>query len=448
MYRYDFRERPDRADQPRTWLSPGYINETSQMIERIAGLRPHPPAWAHDLMQIARAVYLTDKVSLRAPSVDGWTRDIDLAVELYDPEPWQPLTSAIGTLLGVLTSDRWQISVKRGGPGWQESFDSSSFRPDEVALFSGGLDSTAYLADVAQRSSGGPTLLAVSHCHNHDKHAQDRVWPAIVALASPGRLDRVTFRQLPHVPPEVRRQHRLGYEGTTRSRGFLLVAAAVYAAAANGVTKVAIPENGQLAVNPPLSPDRVGGCSTRTVHPLSLRMMNDIIRRVGGDVEVYNPLWSYTKVEVCEIALRSGLGGTDLATTLSCSRASASQRSRGRHCGCCWACLVRRAALTAVLDGNDPTTYQSEPWTDQRAERQAELRALFSWLETPFTSSDLTKDLRLPSGAPTQALLGVISRGRTDLLRMLDLLIPPGATRYRAAVERLGDQLAAVGGPV
>src|SRR5690606_2923543 len=83
---------------------------------------------------------------------------------------------------------------------------------------------------------------------------------------------------------------RLGkLERSSRSRGLLYLAAAVHAAAAHGVRRVDVPENGQLAVNPPLTPSRLGALSTRSVHPWTLHQLNELIDAVGGDVVVYNP---------------------------------------------------------------------------------------------------------------------------------------------------------------
>ena len=75
--------------------------------------------------------------------------------------------------------------------------------------------------------------------------------------------------------------HGSSLEPSSRSRGLLYVAAAVYAAAAHGARTVLVPENAQLAVNLPLSPSRAGACSTRSVHPRTLSLLNNLIAQAG-----------------------------------------------------------------------------------------------------------------------------------------------------------------------
>jgi hypothetical protein len=280
LFRYAFRDTDDPTIPGRVRISPWFFNERDHMIESLAGNCPPPPNWAHDLMVIARAVYLADKLSPRSRALDGWTRRFDLSVQLHVPADWSPLLEDLRDLLGTLTSDIWSITVVGGGRGCQETLDISKPRTSQVALFSGGLDSTAY-AVTAVREAGSPLLL-IAHYHN-EKQVQKQVAADIAALRPPREFRLIQFRQLPRIRKDVRSRYQLGREMTTRSRGFLFTAAAAYAASAHGVAEVAVPENGQLAINPPLAPNRIVACNTRTAHPLSLHLLNKIIRNVGGD---------------------------------------------------------------------------------------------------------------------------------------------------------------------
>jgi len=221
-----------------------------------------------------------------------------------------------------------------------------------------------------------------------------------------------------------------------RSRGLLLAAAGVYAAAAYGVPTLAVPGNGLFAVNPPLTPARVGAASSRAGHPLTMYLLNRLIEGVDGTVRLTNPLWRRTRADACRLLL-AGTGRPDLlAYTVSCRTTGYALQPTAIHCGCCVGCLVRRAAIRLALDGDDPTRYQRAPWTLDGRTHRHDLLALLYWLDRPFTARDLTADVPLPPAAPTAALLDVIGRSRAELRRALYDLIPPGSP-YRQRLTLL-----------
>lgn len=69
-----------------------------------------------------------------------------------------------------------------------------------------------------------------------------------------------------------------------------------------GLERVSLPENGQLAINPPLTPGRLGALSTRSARPNTITLLNRAISGVGGTVKVTNPLLDRTKGEVCGLS--------------------------------------------------------------------------------------------------------------------------------------------------
>jgi hypothetical protein len=73
----------------------------------------------------------------------------------------------------------------------------------------------------------------------------------------------------------------------------LYMATAVAAASAHRLEQVKVPENGQLAINPPLTHSQLGALSTRSVLPWTVDRMNRLINGIGGNVEVVNPLLAY-----------------------------------------------------------------------------------------------------------------------------------------------------------
>ncbi|SCL67207.1 7-cyano-7-deazaguanine synthase [Micromonospora peucetia] len=367
------------------------------------------PVWAQDLLHMARAVHLADKLSLRAAADDRWSRQIDLSVQVRAVDRWagRPL-ELLSRLAEALTADRWMISARPGAAAWPHQQRTHPGPPvEEVALFSGGLDSFAYAAERSRASDGN--ILFVSYYEPQWKAQQDRaiamIRDAAGSNAMPVRASQQVFAG------------RRKLEPSARTRGLLYAATAVYLAAAHDVSHVAVPENGQLALNPALTPARVAACSTRSVHPYTLSLLNELIHTLGGSMTVVNPYLHLTKGEVCERALRAGLAPATLSsTTLSCGRPP---RNRPElHCGCCYPCLIRRSGLLAA-SGVDSTPYAKDVWALPDHQKAAtDRRALHRWLNREFTLRDLVTDMPLPDGLDLAPLLDVVQRGRVELTDM------------------------------
>lgn len=349
---------------PNGWarLSEDDFQETAGRIERLPEPAGPPPVWAQDLLRLARLVYLADKKAVRDGAVDKWTRSIDLSIPLREPNAWagQP-THDIHALLGILTSDVWRVTLRPHAPlhsGVQGSLDDD-WRAEEVGLLSGGLDSTAYAAHAARRDDR--PLLLVTFLERKLKKRQEEIFRQIKAIR-PRDVRQAPISQTPMGSQRRSGRRRSRLELSARSRGLLYTATAVYAAAAHGTDTVSVPENGLLAVNPPLNPSRLAACSTRAVHPATLSLINALIKGIGGSVCVVNPLLEQTKGEVCRLALDAGLSPDVLERTVSCAHPPINRLRGGyEHCGRCFACLVRRSGLHHAL-GEDHTRYQERPW--------------------------------------------------------------------------------------
>lgn len=410
---------PGRVPIDRTLLS-----HANAHLQQMAEVTRDRPGWAQDLVQVARGVFLADKLSPRDRADDRWTRHMDLVVHVSEPDAWtDPALASLSRLAETLTADRWTIQVRPGAALWphQDSIPVPG-HIEEVALFSGGLDSTAYAAERAWFPGGD--LLLVSYHEPQWAGQQARARTAIDALQAR------SIRQFRASQQVVARRPDL--EPSARSRGLLYMATAVYLAAAHGISEVAVPENGQLALNPALTPARVAACSTRSVHPHTLALLNELIEALGGSVTVVNPYLHLTKGEVCRRAVTAGLRPSTLTgATLSCGRPP---RDRPElHCGHCFPCLVRHSGLLAALDG-DETPYGKDVWTiDDGADAAADRRALHRWLSRPFGVRDLVTDMPLPTQLDLAPLLDVVERGRAELAAMF--------IRHRQEVtNRTGDR--------
>ncbi|OLF15025.1 7-cyano-7-deazaguanine synthase [Actinophytocola xanthii] len=388
------------------------FRERETRVDLLTRLVSTAPLWSSDLLRIARAVFLVDKRFLRSETADRWTRVIRLSVQLNEPETWTPsVLETLNTVLAQLTGDHWSVEVHPGATA-QTLLDDEPV--GEVALFSGGLDSTAYAAH-AVRNATTPLLLI-----SFDDGLQSRQQEIRRYVEQISRRP-VTSQQLAQT---VQSEPGEDLEPSSRSRGFLYLAAAVCSAASHRLERVSLPENGQLAVNPPLTPGRLGALSTRSAHPNTIALLNQVIRGVGGTVRVTNPLLDRTKGEVCALALESGLTAAALGRTISCGNPRRTKMKADFNCGYCYPCLLRRAGLLQAL-GEDPTEYQHNvadlPIDDRKAR---DLTALAQWLNNPFGLRDVVADSPYPDEVPPPAVLPVLLRGRTEFSAMLTRVLP------------------------
>ncbi|MEU8887448.1 7-cyano-7-deazaguanine synthase [Streptomyces sp. NPDC048442] len=396
------------------------FEETEGRITGHHSLRGPAPAWADDLLRLSRAAFLADKLASRKATEDRWTRRLRLSVPASDPDRWAAAAAGpLSSLLRTLTGDLWEISLRPLRPApRQEPFPADEdWCAREVALFSGGLDSLSWAARRAAESGDGDgVLLLVTFTEKKVEHVLGNVYAGVKALArqSGRELRRLTLAQTNSGG------HGKEAEHSSRPRGLLYAATAVRAAAADRVDTVQVPENGQLALNPPLSAARSAALSTRSVHPRTLHLLNAVIRTVGGSVTVENPLAHLTKGEVCRAAVRAGLPLTVLAQSMSCGAPPRQRRPVPYvNCGVCFPCLVRRSGLLAGT-GTDPTPYETTPLhPGLSSERSKHWHALRNWLGRDYTVFDLIGDVPLPPGTPAGNWLQVIESGREELRAMV-----------------------------
>lgn len=227
-----------------------------------------------------------------------------------------------------MTGDKWRLTARAGAhPPDSQHRTHAAWRAQEVALFSGGLDSGAY---AAQRfHEGAHELLLIGHDPDQASAAQRALHHAVTGGSNHTRLMRVG---------DIPKQLQQRAEPSTRSRGLLYAATAIYAASAHGLPTATMPENGHVAINPPLTPARIGSNSTRSAHPWIIEQINSVIADAGGATRIINPYLPLTKGEVCRQALDAGLPPHALARTTSCGRPSVARKHR--NCGLCFPCLI------------------------------------------------------------------------------------------------------------
>jgi hypothetical protein len=320
-----------------------------------------------DVLVLAAHVHAADtRISRVSESQDGWTREIRLVVPVSDPQRWAATVPIFIRMLNFLTGDHWSIEFRarpRSFSAVVPTRPTSVISPpfDDLALFSGGLDSLIGAIDSLE---SGRTPLLISHAgEGATSEAQSTIFTILKAHYQPRPFDRL---RLWMTFPNGFVRGSVG-EDTTRGRSFLFFALGVFAGTGfNGPFRLRVPENGLIAVNVPLDPLRLGALSTRTTHPFYIARWNDVLGILGLNGHIENPYWDKTKGEMVRACANSALLHRLIPSSLSCASPTKGrwQGLGTQHCGYCLPCLIRRAALVTGLSPKpDPTVYTVEDLT-------------------------------------------------------------------------------------
>jgi 7-cyano-7-deazaguanine synthase in queuosine biosynthesis len=376
--------------------------------QAIAREKVAPAARAWDLLSIALAVVSADLAGHRERSPDGWTREFDLTVSVIDAPFWNNNAQILQKLLAYLSTDRWSLCFVEGGilprPGQLE-------HPTEdcVVLLSGGLDSFIGAIDLAAR---GKRPLAVSQVVRGDVEKQ-----ADFAAGIGLRHFQVNHNAVvpnPERPPSQRARSIIFL-----AYGVLMATTLARYHAGEEVTLYAC-ENGFIAINPPLTGGRLGSLSTRTMHPVVISLLQQLLDAADLRVRIVNPYRFKTKGEMLKECLAQPLLAAHAWQTTSCGRF---KRFGYRHCGRCVPCLVRRAALHAWR-GQDATGYVYDNLAlgvEERAGFDDVRSALMGITDCREmgTSRWLGATLSSPLVADESSLIGVVERGLAEIDSLL-----------------------------
>ncbi|QCO00600.1 hypothetical protein D3093_35395 (plasmid) [Azospirillum argentinense] len=286
------------------------------------------------------AVTAADTFADRGEAPDGWSRDLRLQIPLANPAPWVPLRTLLEEALRFLSGDQWTFEFLRGGPqrpALQRRGNRIRLRGhDGACLFSGGLDSAVGVLDLL---AAGRRPVLVSHSYRCDAERQERVWAQL-----PERVSRFAANANP--------QSKLGIANDVqmRTRSFNFIAYGVLVAATLAQHRMAVapvdlfvPENGLIALNPPLTTRRIGALSTRTTHPHFLKLMQRLLDLLEIPVRISNPYALRTKGEMIRGCADHSTLAQVAHDTVSCGKW---KRPR-KQCGKCVPCLIRRASFHA-----------------------------------------------------------------------------------------------------
>jgi 7-cyano-7-deazaguanine synthase in queuosine biosynthesis len=327
-------------------LNPGQFGFSLKEIHALKRLPGMIMPEALDLLYLSLFVFAVDRRLSRDESDDSWSRNIHMTVPVLCVEKWRHERSLLEKTLNFLSGDYWSLDFYQRRIAAFEEKAESYFRglliannaPDTVCLLSGGLDSFIGAIDLLESSKNA---LFVSQYGGGKgvKEYQDKL---ITELIRHYKLKPESFLQFYAAAMSAK-------EDTTRSRSLLFFGHAVAVASCiRKPVKIIVPENGLISLNIPLTHSRLGSSSTRTTHPYYMKLLQKLANNLGLKAEFYNPYQFQTKGEMMLNSRNKKFLARHLNKTMSCSHPDVG-RMKGerhtRHCGYCFPCLIRRAAI-------------------------------------------------------------------------------------------------------
>ena len=318
-----------------------------------------------DLIVIAASVYAVDKRVPRSDSIikesaDNWTRNLNVSVPVLEYEKWKAVKNEFEALLNFLSGDVWNLDfrkteIKYEGNLARRKCEILEAEFEAVSLFSGGLDS---FSGAIRLLENGKSICFVG-CREYYALAR-RIDELIQILREeyPNKIEGIVFKADPGIPRKINENLRSRYtENTSRSRSllFLSVAVAVASIVGNNIP-VYIPENGFIGLNLPLTPNRIGSCSTRTTHVHFIKLFNKILSSIGIGHCIENPFAYKSKGEIIKDVKDTKAFKRGAGKTISCSHPMRGDKGipgRPRNCGYCYPCLIRRASLNGINVNED-----------------------------------------------------------------------------------------------
>jgi 7-cyano-7-deazaguanine synthase in queuosine biosynthesis len=289
---------------------------------------------SEEFEELMLSLYLLDKYL---------STETGLTFETDYPELWQEKKQDIELLFEFLTQRKISLAfVARSSSRRKiqrrltKNFEN---RDGVVSLFSGGLDSAAGAIELIKKGSN----LALSHTATGNitfgKATELLKYPSLNSTTMIVTNMRGGENLLPGMPGR-------------NTRGLLFISNALVIASCLGFSRVCVPENGPLMINPDISH---GSGATKNAHPFLITTLEEIYNHVTKTkIRIEALFKDLTKAEIS-----AKLGNNRIIDqTWSCFNV----QGQSRMCGACFACAVRRLSLLAAGYNEPKETYETNPF--------------------------------------------------------------------------------------
>lgn len=370
----------------------------------------HGPLWKnvppifHDLVEIATYVYVADQTAKRiyqdTDTFGGaWSRSLHYHIPVRCPEQWNSpeINRQLRETLEFLSDDNITFTFypAHKPQEFQLYLDGAPEdikQPDQVIMFSGGLDSLAGVVDEAVVNKNN--VLLVNHRSTPKRNSRMRALETALARhAGQYRPSLLAVR--------VSKDQDLTKDYTQRARSFLYASLGATVSHILGLSNLRFYENGVVSLNLPICAQVVGSRATRTTHP---RVLNDYSKLfsllAGHSFKVENPFIWLTKGDTVRAIMKADCSDL-IGLSTSCAHTWTTSNVHP-HCGTCSQCIDRRLATVATgADELDPVAgYKVDIFTQSRSNDDDKMMVAY-FLERANQVGAMTDVLKFISAYPT-----------------------------------------------
>jgi len=313
-----------------------------------------------DLLEIAVYVFCADQsVSRGGQSIRDmgakWRREFHFFIPVRQTDFWnrEEVKTALTDTLWFLSEDEYQFQfspLKYQYDIEQLYFEFSSEAgqenwPEEVMLFSGGLDSLGGAIQELILDQRNTAL--VSHRSTYKTDSRQNI---LLENLFQHCSEKKPFR----VPVLVNKSSELTQENTQRTRSFLYASLAFTVARLYDLHRIRFYENGITSLNFPIAAQLTGAYASRTTHPRVLSDFSRLFSMISEkEFKVENRFIWKTKTDV--INLIGDAKCEDLIRLSSSCSHTRDSTKMFTHCGTCSQCINRRfGALASRYGDYDP----------------------------------------------------------------------------------------------
>ncbi|MBW4659416.1 MAG: 7-cyano-7-deazaguanine synthase [Drouetiella hepatica Uher 2000/2452] len=300
------------------------------------------PSIIADLIDLAVAIHAADRLTFQNLRQEQTRLCVVLPVrhpELLNATSFQ---DKLSSLLEWATGSRWLFNFHKRSDSeriieQQPLISSTEPYVSEVILWSGGLDALAGLYTRLKTNCEASFMLFGTGSNDNNFDRQKQVFKAL-QHSCPNRLN------LCQIPIRFSDSSLHQKNKISRARGIVFMLLGAACAYLMGQRILYLYENGIGAINLPYRKSAIGLDHSRSVHPLTLLKVGDIISELlGEEFKVQNPFLFVTKAEMCKPLAEDGRN--DLPPlTMSCD---SPHRQQPIQCGYCSSCILRKQALAA-----------------------------------------------------------------------------------------------------
>jgi 7-cyano-7-deazaguanine synthase in queuosine biosynthesis len=380
------------------------------------------PSNIADLIDLAVAIHATDRLTFQNLRQEQTRICVILPVrhpELLNATSFQ---NKLFSLLEWTTGSHWLFDFHQRSDSeriivQQPLISSADYHVNEVILWSGGLDALAGLYTRLKTNFEASFMLfgtgSSDNAFDRQKHVfkvlQNSYANRLHLCQIPIRLSDSSLHQKNKIP---------------RARGIVFMLLGAACAYLMGQRILYLYENGIGAINLPYRKSAIGLDHSRSVHPLTLLRVSDIVSELlGEEFKVQNPFLFWTKAEMCK-PLAEDKRNDLPPLTMSCD---SPHRQQPIQCGYCSSCILRKQALAASRM-EDKTRYIVPHGKKPSGDTSLYLRHMLAQVSTLRELLNVSDDLNLQWESLTRRFL--VLDDIVDRTAMAEVLLPADMQKY------------------